>query len=69
LARIVGGSLLAGVGVEQVDVEGVVLVDEVEDIRGDLEGEAVSEWDGAGNTEIGENGIRAIPVLRASEPL
>lgn len=41
LAGVVGCRLLTCVGVEQIDVEGVVLVDQIEGVRGDLQSEVV----------------------------
>lgn len=65
LAWVGGGGGAAGVGVEEVYVESVVLVDEVEGVGGDLEGDLVGQGEGAGEAEVGEDDVGLHPGIAA----
>ena len=49
--------------VEQIYVENIVLVDQVEDIRGDLQRHLVREGESLGDAHVGEHGVGLDPGI------
>src|SRR5271170_2393886 len=57
LPRIVRGGGGASRGVEEIYIQSVVLVNQVEHVRSQLESDLVREGEGASEADVGEDGI------------